>query len=285
MNKEELNKIEKCFKYRDYETCIFLLSYFAVEDNEYSLILGIMLYFNKEYARAIYYLKQFNTYTSIYYKALAFKEMKRYKSAIEILNRIFNNTAKTDSLLILKNELELREEGMEFYYKLAGELYTLQGEVSRGIGKFETANRINSLYSVSNFLYGENRLELPVENKSENFVVKFFTYLNDQNYDKLKEYAKHIPGIGSYYISKAANENFIKNNMKSSLILFDLVRDKDPFFLNEMENYSNALFREKKANMLGLLAKELKDIAPNDHRTWITIANFYSLKDNQNLCF
>ena len=48
-----LQRIEKCYKYREYDTAIFLTSYISHIKKRYNLLLGIFLYLNREFFKSL----------------------------------------------------------------------------------------------------------------------------------------------------------------------------------------------------------------------------------------
>ena len=48
-----LIKIEKCYKYKDYDTSVYLSAYLTAKNDEYELLYGIMLFYNQEYSRCL----------------------------------------------------------------------------------------------------------------------------------------------------------------------------------------------------------------------------------------
>lgn len=358
-------KTKKCYRYRDLDTAIFLLSSLIVNMPEYRLLYGILLYENDEFSRSLVHLDGLLTTTAVYYRALAYKKMKKYKDATMCLRTILDGRSLRDrSENSWYNEFFIDKKDTEFFDSLLGELYVQRGKCRNAIDKFRKSMFKNPLLKAATSLYEENNKIDLIDVHKDDLVMKYYTELfriqqqirfnsinlifkgiqclsntkndlngmstNDENgninnkkngranclisnetcpdafnrsaakdvgirndvdlstYSGLgMEYyseAFDAPFIGSYYISKVAAALARFGFDDKSASLFEALRDKDPSFIEEMDNYSTLLWKLKNENMLGLLAKEYISSHPNNFITWAIIGNYYSLKGLNHEC-
>lgn len=351
MQKIKIEKAIKCYKYRDLETAIFIISKIIDSCPEYRLLYGILLYENREYNRAIYHLNGLVTTTAVFYKALCYKHIKKYQEAIACIVMLRNaSTLKDIDADNWTQQFVLDVTDTEFLYQLLGEIYVLLGQTIESIKWFTHSMFKNPLILAANYLLEEmikvtvNKAHINdsvttyyfeilkarekieeqekdfrsnLENKSNNNILDsnseysdtLYNSISDSNntfnnkiqtsaslknmFDGLPEEnyickASKIPYHGSYYLVQIANLLARYNQDKKSIAIFECLRTKDPTFMGEMDSYSTLLWKNKKENLLGLLAKDCIEIAPQHHNTWIAIGNYHSLKGKSNeslLCF
>lgn len=293
-------KLIRCFKYRDYDTAAFISMSLAVTYPDFLLLTGIIFYENREYARSLFQLANLEGSTAHFYKALCYKERKKYVEAITEIALITEGKTCTEmtpdpfisGFLIDPNETE-------FFDELLGKLMVLKGKVRLGVDKYKIVMAKNPLLGSCFGLIDENttisQLANPHDPVSQLFqalskisvqkleakngessipktVKEFVTYFPD-----IKPYFSQVPGPGSYLLAKAASMYCKLTQSPLGFHLFEVLREKDPCFILEMDVYSTSLWINKDSNLLGLLAKELISTSPNHYATWSVIGNYYSL--------
>ena len=72
MTEKILLKLEKCIRYKDFESAVFLSQYLEIQNSQFNLLTGILMYENNEYARCIFKFKNSN-------EGLIQKWPKKYK--------------------------------------------------------------------------------------------------------------------------------------------------------------------------------------------------------------
>ena len=81
-----------------------------------------------------------------------------------------------------------------------------------------------------------------------------------------------------YVISQMALAQNELRDIEAAVDNFKRVRQLDPFRLDDMDAYSNALYVSQRRYELALLAHESNDIEPFRYETCFCLANFYSLR-------
>ncbi|KAL6122213.1 hypothetical protein NUSPORA_00772 [Nucleospora cyclopteri] len=286
--KEILQKIEKCYKYREYKTAIFLSTYISHYEKRFSLLTGILLYLNDEFARALEFLAKINTPTSFYYKALCFKKIKKYSYAINSLNILNKNTnekeCQKDSFCSdFVDRFIINPSDVEFFNSLMCELYIMEGKVSDAIEYGKTAINKEPLLTATEILCNNNVFVNNPYLKTD-LIYTFYCDVFSESEPQIN-YQKMFPGFGSFYLAKKAAKYIKSEQFDEGANLFLQLRKNDFTFIEEQENYSSYLWKTKNPNLLGLLGKELIETHPYDYRTWVVIANYYSLKNSHKKCF
>lgn len=309
----EVEKLKKCYKYRDYDSAIFLSIHLSSYNNEFKLLTGILLYENQEYSRSIFYLKELKYTTAYFYLALNYKRLKKYSEAIVCLSMISGK--KMDEDIVSDpfiNSFIIHHADSEYIDSLIGELHILRGRSKTGIEKYRKSVLKAPLLKPIMALCDENiRIEPindflndPIMNLYQNMFelnLEFLQTVNSLSNDKifniseillifpaLNGYIETIPGIETYILSKLATTYCKYGQMTLGLEIYELLRRGDPCYIFEMDFYSNILWKTKNENLLGLLAKDLISTHPSSHITWTVIGNYYSYKSmpkESTLCF
>jgi anaphase-promoting complex subunit 3 len=288
MDPKLAGRIHKSIKYRDIETALFLLSSVPLNESKYRIILPILLYSNGEYSRALFHLHGLNTCTSRYYEALCHKKRKDYKRAIRSMEFVIGKTAQKDPAIDQRlQDLLVDPEDTEYFNSLMGDLYTLSGCRSEAIKYYLASYSKSSLFSPVENLLLENKL--PPEADKENldqgekraspirkYILDSVGFMEKPSRTLIKEYLEHVPGIGSYFVSNAARHYFKLGLNEESKCCFDMVRNKDPMFLHNIDYYSTTLWHYKDVTELGALCKNLIKSAPESAITWKALGNYYS---------
>lgn len=308
------SKLIKCYKYRDLDSAIYMSIYISRHNADYDILTGILLFENREYARALQHFRNMQGTTAQYYKALCHKNTKKCKEAIEDLNAILDGRSQPEKIADqFVASFILDNNDTEFFDSLCGELMILRGKCKVGVEKYRRSIIKNPLLIPCFGLFDENiwigtikefskdpfmmllqdlfkasiQKKKTVENnemddafstKSEipSIVVEFVA-----KFPGMKHYFTQVPGIGSYFLCKIAAIYCKQTQSKVGLQMFELLREHDPGFIREMDVYSTTLWINKDLNLLGLLAKDLIATASNSHITWSVIGNYYSLNGMQ----
>jgi len=294
----KIEKLKKCYKYRDLESAIFLSQDLAEHDSEFNLLTGILLYENEEYSRSIFYLKDIQTTTSLFYLALNYKKVKKYSEAIVCLNLISDNQSLEDcaSNEFIK-EFILSQGETEFIDSLLGELYTLKGRSKTGCERYRKVLFKNPLLKAVFGLFDERIQISPINDFLGDPIMELYQNLSKVNpqgeqslrspkslaeaitiYPEIDFYIARVPGTGSYFFSKFASAHCKFGEIQLGAEIFELLRDRDFFHVQDLDVYSTTLWKLKNENMLGLLAKDLISFLPSSHITWSVIGNYYSFK-------
>ncbi|KAM0681554.1 anaphase-promoting complex subunit cdc27 [Glugoides intestinalis] len=307
-------KLIKCYKYRDLESAIYMSIYLSQHNADYCILTVILLFENRECARALQYLRNMHGTTAQYYKALCYKNTKKYKEAIEALNIILDGRSQPEkSADQFVSGFILDNKDTEFFDSLYGELMILRGKCKVGIEKYKKSTIKNPLLGPCFGLFDENtcistigefskdpfmilfqdlfKISIQRKKSVESDVIELSSKKNDNNpsiiieffaeFPEMKHYFTLIPGIGSYFVCKIAAMYCKQTQSKVGLQMFEILREHDPAFVREMDVYSTTLWINKDLNLLGLLAKDLISTTPNSHITWSVIANYYSLNGMQ----
>jgi len=293
------NKLLLCLKYRDYETAAFISMSLASAYPEFRLLTGIIFYENGEYSRALFQLANLNGTTAHFYKALCHKERKKYVESMAELTLIAegNTVAELPEDPLIRSFL-VDPADTEFFDGLLGKMMILKGKARLGIEKYRQVMAKSPLLGPCLGLIDENvgilQLADPLDPVSLLYQTVHRMSVQRQGvgsgpavpqtineivtmFPEVKPYLSEVPGVGSYLLGKAASMYCRLTQSQVGLQLFEVLRDKDPCFIQEMDVYSTSLWINKDANLLGLLAKELISVAPNEYVTWSVIGNYYSL--------
>ncbi|ORD95966.1 CDC27 [Hepatospora eriocheir] len=275
MNKKEIQeKLLNSYKYRDYETSIFLAThlYSSEATDSIKLLLGVLYYEKKDYKRSITFLKNLNTITALFYTTLDYYELKRYKEGLTTIlkldDSIINDDVENNQIgTFLKNNI-LLDYNISHIENLKAKIYKALGDLSNFITSCKLSMTSEILYEPVNNLFNEKELKVNGTSIIECFYSDLMLKSDDKKY--IDHYKKCVPGKGSYALSKIAVEN-------EDYHLFSFLRLYDESFIEGVEDYSTILFRKKKKIELVNLALYLTKWYPNDHRTWMVIGNYYSL--------
>lgn len=309
-----LEKVKKCYRYRDYDTAVFLTSYLLAGDPGYALLMGILLYENGEMSRCIFHLKGLGTTTALFYRALASRKLKKFSEATSCLRCVLEGNSTADqSPDGWYSSFFVHRTDTEFFNMMIGELYIQRGRSRHGLDRYRKVMFKNPLLKAADGLFSENNRIEQIEQLKTDLVMNYYTDLfsakkglEDSSCASLyqRSQAGHpkdrklacaagggtahgrgnyvdyasVPVFGSYFVSKLAAITAQVGSESESLRLFGGLRDKDPFYIREMDSYSTLLWKVKSENLLGLLAKELISSHPQHHITWTVIGNYYSLK-------
>lgn len=295
MNQEVLNKLMKCYRYKDYKTAIFLAFELLKYSTEFKLLLGILLYENQEYARSIFHLKDLSGTTARFYQALNYKKIKKYVESIDCLIEIVEHKTQNENISnIFIQSFIIDNQDTEYFNSLLGQLYFLRGRSKRSIEKNRKSFAKNALVGPVLALFDENFDVIPVNNPISDPVMQLYYDLMKFNIqDKpVSSYLRNIyearqnpdfqkymsTGLGSYFISKIAAVYCKFGDQEFGLELFEILRECDPFYITDLDVYSTGLWVQKNENLLTFLSKELLSSHPNSHITWSVVGNYYSLK-------
>lgn len=278
-----LIKIEKCYKYKDYDTSVYLSAYLTAKNDEYELLYGIMLFYNQEYSRCLTILINNNTVTALYYKALCLYYLKQYayaQTTIENLLKIDQEDEKTGCFFLDSFILELDKE---FFYLLYAKILRQTGNIKEAIKYISLSFKHDILLPAVEMVY-TNNVPYITNSKFEDPINQYYNDIYNLHSNYIKEYENYLPGYGSYYVAKASLWYLTHENQRVGFNLYTQLRKLDPTFIYNMDYFSTFLWKYKKENLCGLLAKEMIEINPNSEITWIVISNYYSLKNNVESC-
>lgn len=318
-------KIEKCFRYKDYDTAAFLTSYLMSCSYECTVLMGIVLYEQSDYDRCVQCLKNVSTATALFYSVLAYKRQKKYSLAIFCAKRLLNGEAQPDtSGWKWYSRLFIDKDDKEFFANILGDLHIKMGRSKTGIEMYRLAFFKNPLLRAAEGLFAEDHKIEPISAFAEDPVMNYYTDLfraraaikssqvnlleyqpitkqgplGQRQFDKsgqalfdlghssIDYFNRHE--FGAYYIAKVAAEYAKYGNDLEADRLFKLLHQRFPSFIIEMDTYSTLLWRAKNENQLGLLAKEFIVSHPAHHSTWAIIGNYYSVLNKPKescLCF
>ncbi|KAF9763321.1 Protein bimA [Nosema granulosis] len=293
MNQKLLNNLSKSLKYYNYENAKFVASILYSNDQKYTILLPIVLYLDGEYARAIFFLSEMDTYTSNFYLALCYIKIKEFKKAIANLKKIINEKCKEDELLEAPcDSLFIDKKDKSFFNDILGDLYVQVMERDDSIKAYTESYIQEPLYSSIENLLSENLIPIFDENKTASPVMEYvndmLNYYNNQNDSVLIKYIDSVPGIGSYVLSNVGRKLFDLGMIKESKKCFYLLVSKDPKFLLNMDYFSTVLWHSANITDLGILCKNLIANAPESPITWKALGNFYNHKNDYQrsvLCF
>lgn len=294
----EIEKMKKCYKYKFYDTAIYLASFLMETNTEYKLLLGIFLYENNEYSRSIFHLKEITgSPTAFYYLALNLKKIKKYDDAIYYINLIQEMEIKIENPndKFLTNFI-INPHDSEFFNCFLGELYILKGKSAIGIEHHKKSFIKNPLLSSLTSLMDENIvlgkydsendilmnlyhniMEFNIQNKGSSAIFESVGDFRSKN-KLIDYYIPLVPGVGSYFISKLASIDCKYGKQCFGIELFEILRQRDPHFIIDLDVYSTSLWISKNESALAFLSQELISSHFTDYITWSVTANYYSLR-------
>lgn len=297
MELEILEKFTSSMKYRDYDTAIFLASYISEIHPKYKILLPIALYTNQEYPRALFHLKEISTYTGRFYQALCLKAMKDYKNALLAIRQVLEKKVSRDVYIgdIIQQWFFVDSEADEYYLAIEGDLLSHMRDREAAINSYSNSYHKSPTYRSAKNLLLENAI--PAVNhqylwRANGIIIEYikdlaiFTQTRDMSL--IKKYSKMVPGIGSYFISDVARVYFNLGLNEESKKWFEVIRNKDPFFLDNIDFYSTVLWHQKDVADLGTLCRSLVKYYPSSPITWKALGNFYSHKNDYQrslMCF
>ncbi|ELA46796.1 hypothetical protein VCUG_01696 [Vavraia culicis subsp. floridensis] len=278
-----VQQIKTAIKYKNYRQAIFVLAHAAQKEQTLKLVLGIALYENREYYRALSVLSTFNTVTGLFYVALCHKEMKNYGDAIDALLRIVNREALKDVIDGEWNSYVLEDGGDEHVYALLGELYTLNEQGDDALVYYK---RCTGLYVPFIALFYEHKLDELVCTGENDFFAQFTADLIEfertENIKIVQKYYSLMPGIGTYFVSNAGRILFEHGDVKRSMRCFEVVLKNDATYTADFDSYSAALWLDKNTNALSCMCRTLLDKCKGSYVTWSALGNYFSLKNDHN---
>lgn len=102
--------------------------------------------------------------------------------------------------------------------------------------------------------------------------------LFEEAYDLYSNVISKFFPTSTYIISQMALAQNELRDIEASVDNFKRVRQLDPYRLDDMDAYSNALYVSQRRYELASLAHEANDIEPFRYETCFCLANFYSLR-------
>ncbi|ELQ75967.1 DNA-binding cell division cycle control protein [Trachipleistophora hominis] len=277
-----VQQIKTALKYKNYTQAIFVLTHAAHKEETLKLILGIVLYENREYYRALSILSSFNTITGMFYAALCHREMKNYADAIDALLHVINGDAPKDTLDACWADYVL-DGNSEHVCALLGELYTLN---EQGDDALVYYRRSVGLYAPFMALFYERALDEHVCARLPGFFAQFAADLLEfercSNMKIVHRYAALMPGIGTYFVSNAARVLFEHGDVRRSVRCFESVHKNDGTYTADYDSYSAALWLDKNVSALACVCRTLLDKCKHVHVTWCALANYFSLRNDHN---
>lgn len=274
MDNNLLSKALTSARHQNIEAAIFQLSFTNFEYK--NLLLGIFYYLNGEYLRAVNFLSEYKTKTSLFYLALAHIKNKDYKLAVECLSIIFNSRTLPDHDTIY-NAYRITDD--EYILELHAECLTQINEREKALQKYaESAQTYPLPRSCKNLL---------IESRCVTFGNSFgpesrlFADLNAfkaaKNKDLLQKYADKTEYC-LFFKSEAARLLFEDGNSHDALMIFNEIKKLDNLYLNNIDIYSTMLWYQKDDVNLGFLCRKLVDSIPRSSITWLVLGNYFSLK-------
>ncbi|ORD93879.1 APC3 [Enterospora canceri] len=284
-------KIERCYRYRDYETAIYLAAVLSNTDKSYEMLFGLLLHSNKEYARCASTLSKNKSNTALYYTACSLYELKQYDLAYKTMETLIKKDEEDEKTGCFFLDSFLIERDMEYFHMLMGRIKVQMGSATSAIEYFKKSAEYGCLLPVVENLY-ENQASVVLTQFKDDPIATYYTNITSlstlQNNKSIqKEFEKRTPGPGTYFLAKLALFKMQIGEFDDGLTIYKLIRKKDQAFCKGMDVFSTYFWKQKKENLLGLLSKELIETNPCDEKTWIAVANYYSAKgdiDNSITC-
>ncbi|KAI5192597.1 anaphase-promoting complex subunit 3 [Nematocida sp. AWRm77] len=191
----------RCIKYHRFKDAIYVVeTYPDVQKKASSVLLGYLFMRNGEYRRAISYLGQSVSFTSSYYQALCYKELKDYRNAKFVLTKAKESKelkeSKERGVCPERTSLEklyLLEEDASFVSALLGDLDILAGSYETAVGSYYAACKENPMHRTGHLTVLEDTLAQAktCHNNEENvnnvFVSseKRFTNISSEELDEV----------------------------------------------------------------------------------------------------
>ncbi|KAM0677920.1 Anaphase-promoting complex subunit 8 [Binucleata daphniae] len=277
MEKQIVSRVYKSYIHRNYESAIFQLHFGNLKDKD--MFLGIFYYDLGNFAKCISLLKRYNTHTAKFYVGLCYGKQKKYSKAIEALLEITTNCTQQDERH--GNELDnFFITDFEHVHELLGEMYTLNKEREIAIEHFTCSFQINPLVKSFENLVSEN---VAIKHKKViSMEDGYFCDVLQFDEQTINKYKKHVPGIGSLFISHCAKVFAIRSKNTESVALFEFLRKRDSHYIKHLDYFSTLLWFSEDSTRLACLAKEMLANHSDSHIFWIVLGNYFSNRsDNQ----
>lgn len=287
-------KLVQCLRYKDYESASYISMALSTALPEFQLLTGIILYDNQEYSRSLFHLNHLQGTTARFYRALVYKEKKKYTESITELTAILENKTVPENISDpYISSFLVDPADTEFFEALLGKLLILKGKARLGVERYKRSMLKSPLLGPCLGLIDEN-VDIGLPPSADPISVLYQNLLKTSlqrpggveyatikdflaAYPESKPYFSHVPGLGSYFLAKLASMYCRLSQSRIGTQIFEILREKDPTFVLEMDVYSTTLWINKDINLLGLLAKDLIVSAPGSYVTWSVIGNYYSL--------
>ncbi|KCZ74722.1 hypothetical protein H311_04310, partial [Anncaliia algerae PRA109] len=150
-------EVYSLFKHKNFTNAKFLVSCLMIKDRKYEIIMQILEYESGNYSRSLIFSTQ--TYTSLFYEALAYKKISENTKAVNALNKILDNKLANECLFDSKlNELILNRK-IENVYELLGDIYKETCESNKSKKMYKKAFDENFILKKSFLHLQQKKLE------------------------------------------------------------------------------------------------------------------------------
>ncbi|KAI4291462.1 hypothetical protein PAPHI01_0736 [Pancytospora philotis] len=167
-------RIEKCFRYRDYDTAAFLAADLPMDVRENAVLMGLILYEQDELEQCVRALKNINTPTALFYSALAHRRQKKYSLAIFCLNLILNGETQSDeSSWAWLAGFFVDKDDAEFFHNVLGDLYIKKGHSKTGAEMHRLSMRRSPLLGAAEALFAEDCEQEPAPGCDDDPVANY----------------------------------------------------------------------------------------------------------------
>ncbi|OQS53432.1 nuc2 [Ecytonucleospora hepatopenaei] len=273
-----LLEIEECVKFREYDTAIFYTLEISKANPDYLLLAGILLYMHGEYSRCIAVLHEIDSNTSKYYKTLSFYHLKQYSLANKMLNTCSLKDDDYTGCLYLDSFLLTNVK--HYFLLLQAKIKIQMGNAIEAVDCALKSTEQRLLLPAVNILV-ENKIYYEKENMLECGIGKYYgkisqMYLTNKE-DEVLPLTHYF--IDSYFISKLVVFLFQREKVEKALEFYAFLRENDFAFIQEMDLISTFLWKHKKENLLGVLAKDMLETHSQSEKTWVVLANYYSFNN------
>ncbi|EPR78794.1 Anaphase promoting complex subunit (Cdc27/Nuc2/BimAfamily) [Spraguea lophii 42_110] len=308
-----INQIQRSWMSRNYTSCIFTTSLLCEKEPQYKVILGVMLFENKEYYRCIDLLKKIETTTAKYYLGLCYMKIKNYTEALLSLLSIAEKFVPEDNKFnTYWDNYLITYTDLNQVYEMIGKIQTAGAQREDAIRWFKRAFEIFPSYYTAINLFEEgiaiDKLEtkqvikLLKENQEPKIkrqkeylidvIIDFFKDINNFYITLqpliLEKYWRSFYGHGMYFLSAAAKIYLERGEIENSIKLFQMIREKTTSFIHNIDVYSTALWNKRNTGILAALSKELYMKDKYNHVTYVVMGNYFSSFEDRTraeICF
>ncbi|KAL0266172.1 UNVERIFIED_CONTAM: hypothetical protein PYX00_011889 [Menopon gallinae] len=129
------------YRHRCYEDLRFLLSILVLQNKKYNLVMQVVEYETGNYARSLQFAS--HTYTSRYYEALAYREMREYGKAAAVLHSILDEESPAQELFHSLLDVFVMERRLDIVFELLGDVYQNLGEKEQSLKFYRKSFSLN----------------------------------------------------------------------------------------------------------------------------------------------
>eukprot|EP00866_Antonospora_locustae_P000920 jgi/Antlo1/920/2436 len=135
------NEMIALYRHKCYEDLRFLLSITILQNKKYSLVMQVIEYEAGNYARSLQFVS--HTYTSRYYEALAYRDMKEYGKAAAVLHSILDEESPTEEMFHSLLDVFVLERREDIVCELLGDIYQNLGEKEQSLKFYRKSFSLN----------------------------------------------------------------------------------------------------------------------------------------------